>query len=124
MKKIRILLVCFVLVFSGLGFISCYSYAKEYRIDGEWTGESAWLITTEYTDGGREAGTFSFSIPHAANAYTGRLVKVGVNKYRSKKKGLIFRFYSNRVIVKVKNKRRYESWMAGTYKLDSRGFYA
>ncbi len=47
---------------------------------------------------------------------------MGKNKYRLKKKGLIFKVYKKKVIVKVTNK-KYDKDLKGTYKL-IRHFYS
>lgn len=61
-------------------------------------------------------------MPHVYNACSGILIKMGKNKYRLKKKGLIFKVYKKKVIVKVTNK-KYDKDLKGTYKL-IRHFYS
>ena len=97
--------------------------AKDIYFSGEYSSKKgAVLNLSEYTgatpeeDEKHEVATFQFDVPHAYNAYSGIVIKIGKNKYRSKKKGLIFKVYKKKVIVKVTNK-KYDKDLKGTYKL-------
>ncbi|MCI9080217.1 MAG: hypothetical protein HFH68_15125 [Lachnospiraceae bacterium] len=103
--------------------------AKDIYFSGVYSHKKgAVLSLSEYTgptseeERRHEVATFQFDVPHAYNAYNGILVKIGKNKYRSKKKGLIFKVYKKKVIVKVTNK-KYDKDLKGTYKL-IRHFYS
>ena len=103
--------------------------AKSIYFSGEYSSKKgAVLNLSEYTgttpeeDERHEVATYQFDVPHVYNAYSGILIKMGKNKYRSKKKGLNFKVYKKKVIVKVTNK-KYDKHLKGTYKL-IRHFYS
>ncbi len=130
MKRSRIisLLLAAVLV---AGLITAPSaQAKSIYFSGEYKAYDGTTIDlSEYsgpTPGEikrKEVASFSINIPHVYNAYEGILVKTGTNKYRSKKKGLVFKVYKKKIVVKVTNKKRYDKALQGSYKL-VRHFYS
>ena len=67
----------------------------------------------------RVVGSFEIDIPHFFNAYSGELVKIGKNKYRSQKKGLTITVYKKKLVMKVSGS-RYDKALRGTYKLKKR----
>ena len=81
--------------------------AKSIYFSGEYSSKKgAVLNLSEYTgttpeeDERHEVATYQFDVPHDYNAYSGILIKMGKNKYRSKKKGLIFKrelFFKNKI---------------------------
>ena len=68
---------------------------------------------------GRVVGSFEIDIPLFFNAYSGELVKIGKNKYRSQKKGLTITVYKKKLVMKVSGS-RYDKALRGTYKLKKR----
>ena len=93
---------------------SIYFSGEYYKSDG------AGITLNEYSSPeGKNVGNFQVLVPHAYNAYSGELMKVSNNKYRSKKKGLTFKVYKKKVVVTVSSN-KFDKALKGTYKLTKR----
>lgn len=103
------------------------SEAKNIYFSGEYGNNNGCSICMSEYSGPtpeeirkKEVGTYTVNVPHAYGVYEGVLVKNGKNKYRTKDKGLVIKVYKKKIVVTVKNKRKYDKELRGTYKLVSR----
>ena len=125
-NKVTSLLLTLTLVAGLLGGIALQGskssaaiyFAGEYR-----KSDGVVLTLNKYSSPeGKNVGNFQIDIPHVYDAYDGELIKIGNNKYRSKKKGLTFKVYKKKVVLKVSGS-RYDKALKGTYKL-KKHFYS
>lgn len=119
-KSFKVLAMLLALTLTiGLGAGS--AKAKSIYFAGEYSKRGAMIQLNQYSSPeGKAYGNFTVNIPHFYNAYSGELIKIGKNKYRSKKKGLVFTIKKKKFMLKVTNKKRYDRELKGTYKLKKR----
>ena len=119
-KSFRILAMVMAIVLAigvnaGSAGAKTIYFAGEYsKCDGS-AGASVYLNQYSSVEG-KAYGNYSFNEPHLYGAFEGELIKVGANKYRSSKKGLIIKVGKKKLTVKVVNKKRYDKELAGKYK--------
>lgn len=101
----------------GLGCSGVRVDAKSIYFAGEYSGNCGIILNQYSSPEGKNVGNYQINIPHAYNAFHGELIKIGKNKYRSKKKGLVFTVHKKKIKVKVTNFKRYDRGIKGTYKL-------
>lgn len=116
-KSFRILAMVMVIVLA-IGVNAGSAGAKTIYFAGEYSkSDGASIYLNQYSSiEGKTYGNYTVNVPHAYGAYSGELIKIGANKYRSSKKGLIITVGKKKLTVKVVNKKRYDKELAGKYK--------